>query len=207
LSGPGIEDVAVAGTGQDDIRIDLGRRSRADGAAGKWSGRDRRPTLDGMYWISVPSPIGPLGVAADGSAVCAVRFTGPAAVPVADPDPVLRLAAAQLDGYFAGSRQEFTLPLTISGGSDFERAVWEVIARIPYGEMLTYGEIAAAVGVPDGARAVGIACNHNPLPIVIACHRVVGAGGKLVGFGGGLPRKRFLLELEARVRIEEAFAG
>ncbi len=160
-----------------------------------------------MDWISVPSPIGPLGVAADAATVCAVRFTGPAAVATPRPNPVLQLACAQLGEYFAGTRTAFTVPLTVNGGSDFERAVWDVIAAIPYGEMVTYGEIAAAVGTPDGARAVGIACNHNPLPIVIGCHRVVGAGGKLVGFGGGLPRKRFLLELEARVRIEHTFAG
>jgi methylated-DNA-[protein]-cysteine S-methyltransferase len=83
--------------------------------------------------------------------------------------------------------------------------VWRAIAAIPYAEMRTYGQIAADVGEPDAARAVGVACNHNPLPLVVPCHRVVGAGGKLVGFGGGLPRKRFLLELEARVRVERDF--
>jgi methylated-DNA-[protein]-cysteine S-methyltransferase len=73
--------------------------------------------------------------------------------------------------------------------------------------MRTYGQIAADVGAPDGARAVGVACNHNPLPVVVPCHRVVGAGGKLVGFGGGLPRKKFLLALEARVRVERDFSS
>ena len=160
-----------------------------------------------MDWISVPSPIGSLGVAADATAVHAVRFAGPPVEAASSPSPVHGLAAAQLAEYFAGTRTEFALPLAVTGGSGFERAVWDVIAGIPYGEMMTYGEIAAKVGVPDGARAVGIACNRNPLPVVIACHRVVGAGGKLVGFGGGLPRKRFLLELEARVTIEQTFAG
>ena len=79
------------------------------------------------------------------------------------------------------------------------------MSRIPYGEMRTYGEIAAEVGEPDGARAVGVACNRNPLPVIVPCHRVVGAGGKLVGFGGGLWRKKLLLELEARTRIEQDF--
>ena len=120
---------------------------------------------------------------------------------------MLRDAAAQLTEYFAGSRTRFTIPLQATGGTDFERAVWHAIATIPYAEMATYGQIAARVGEPDAARAVGVACNRNPLPIVVPCHRVVGAGGKLVGFGGGLPRKRFLLELEARVRIEHEFAG
>ena len=88
-----------------------------------------------------------------------------------------------------------------------ERAVWSALAGIPYGEMRTYGQIATTVGDRDAARAVGIACNHNPIAIVLPCHRVVGADGKLVGFGGGLPRKRFLLELEARVRIERDFSA
>ena len=101
---------------------------------------------------------------------------------------------------------DFELPLSVTSGSPFERAVWQAIATIPYGQMRTYGEIAADVGAPDGARAVGVACNRNPLPVVVPCHRVVGAGGKLVGFGGGLPRKRFLLGLEARVRVERDFS-
>ena len=78
------------------------------------------------------------------------------------------------------------------GGSEFERAVWAEIAKIPYGEMVTYGSIATALGDPGAARAVGTACNHNPVPVIVPCHRVVGAGGKMVGFGGGLDRKRKL---------------
>src|SRR5207244_4354259 len=108
------------------------------------------------------------------------------------PDPRLAVAARQLREYLAGERTAFDLALSVRGGSAFERAVWMRIADIGYGEMRTYGEIAAAVGEPDGARAVGVACNRNPLPIVVPCHRVVGAGGKLVGFGGGLHRKRYL---------------
>jgi len=160
-----------------------------------------------VNWIAVASPIGPLGVAAEADAVCAVRFTGPPVDPAAASGCLLSAAADQLADYFAGTRCEFALPLTVLGGTGFERAVWDAIAAIPYGETATYGEIAAQVGAPDAARAVGVACNHNPLPIVVPCHRVVGAGGKLVGFGGGLSRKRFLLELEARVRIEQTFTG
>jgi methylated-DNA-[protein]-cysteine S-methyltransferase len=158
-----------------------------------------------MDWIELPSPIGPLGVAADEAGIRMIRFDG-AAGPAA-PGAVLTRAAEQLGEYFAGTRSEFALPLEIRGGTGFERAVWARIAAIPYGETATYGQLAAEVGQPDAARAVGIACNHNPLPIVVPCHRVVGAGGKLVGFGGGLPRKRYLLELEARVRIERAFTA
>jgi methylated-DNA-[protein]-cysteine S-methyltransferase len=156
-----------------------------------------------VKWLGVPAPIGTLGVAVDDVGVCQVRFEGPAGL--AGEDPLLQLAAEQLAGYFAGTLTEFDLPLSVRGGTPFERAVWAGIAAIPYGEMRTYGEIAVDVGDREAARAVGIACNHNPLPILVPCHRVVGVGGKLVGFGGGLPRKRFLLELEARVRIEQEF--
>jgi methylated-DNA-[protein]-cysteine S-methyltransferase len=159
-----------------------------------------------MRWAAVPSPIGDLGIAVDDDGVCAVRFQGPGGPPSAPAaDPLLTAAIEQLRGYVQGLRRDFDLPLSVRGGSDFERAVWDQIATIGYGEMRTYGAIATALGDPEAARAVGTACNHNPLPIVVPCHRVVGAGGKLVGFGGGLPRKRFLLELEARVRIESAF--
>jgi methylated-DNA-[protein]-cysteine S-methyltransferase len=150
--------------------------------------------------------MGELGVAVDDGGVCAVRFEGSPGPRGPDTAPTLLTAAVeQLRGYLRGLRQEFDLPLSVRGGSGFERAVWDQIAAIGYGEMRTYGEIATALGDPGAARAVGIACNHNPLPIVVPCHRVVGAGGKLVGFGGGLARKRFLLELEARVRIEASF--
>jgi methylated-DNA-[protein]-cysteine S-methyltransferase len=160
-----------------------------------------------MQWASVPSPIGLLGVAADGIGVAAVRFGGPAGHPESGPAPLLQAAREQLDEYFAGRRTDFTLPLAPPGGTGFEQAVWAQITAIPYGETATYGTVAARVGQADAARAVGVACNRNPLPILVPCHRVVGAGGKLVGFGGGLPRKRFLLELEARVWIEREFRG
>ncbi len=154
--------------------------------------------------MAVPAPIGTLGVARDGAGICAVRFEGPVGHGDAS-DPLLVSAAEQIGEYFAGERSCFELPLSIRGGTAFERAVWAGIAAIPYGDMRTYGDLAAGAGDRGAARAVGIACNRNPLPILVPCHRVVGAGGKLVGFGGGLPRKRFLLELEARVRIERAF--
>ncbi|HZN17346.1 MAG TPA: methylated-DNA--[protein]-cysteine S-methyltransferase [Micromonosporaceae bacterium] len=128
--------------------------------------------------------------------------------PVADqPDGLLAEAMRQLRAYLAGELTSFDLVLSVRRGSPFERAVWAQIAQIPYAQTRTYGEVAAAVGNGDplAARAVGVACNRNPLPVVVPCHRVVGAGGKLVGFGGGLPRKRFLLELEARVRLVQDF--
>jgi methylated-DNA-[protein]-cysteine S-methyltransferase len=159
-----------------------------------------------MRWAAVPSPMGDLGIAVDDDGICAVRFTGPGGPRWSGAaDPLLTAAARQLRGYVEGRLCDFDVPVSVSGGSGFERAVWEQIATIGYGEMRTYGEIARALGDPGAARAVGTACNRNPLPIIVPCHRVVGAGGKLVGFGGGLARKRFLLELEARVRIEAAF--
>lgn len=153
-----------------------------------------------VRWIVVDTPIGPLSCAVDDIGLCALQF---GALDVAqDVDPLLDDVARQLRAYFAGELVEFTVPVSVRRGSDFERAVWAELSRIPYGETHTYGEVARAVGEPDAARAVGVACNRNPVAVVVPCHRVVGAGGKLVGFGGGLPRKRHLLELEARVRME-----
>lgn len=147
----------------------------------------------------VDSPIGPLGVAVEGDVVVGVRFGArPAATEL---HPVTR----ELRAYFAGELTDFTVPVEMRGGSAFERAVWAEIARIPYGEMVTYGAIATALGEPGAARAVGAACNRNPVPVIVPCHRVVGAGGRMVGFGGGLDRKRRLLELEAGVALARAW--
>ena len=149
----------------------------------------------------VESPIGPLGVILDGETVVGVRFGASHGSPPEPGHP----AGEQLTDYFAGTLTEFTVPVELRGGSEFERAVWSEIASIPYGEMWTYGQIAKSLGDPGAARAVGTACNHNPVPVIVPCHRVVGAGGKLTGFGGGLPRKRQLLELEARVALQRAW--
>jgi methylated-DNA-[protein]-cysteine S-methyltransferase len=149
--------------------------------------------------LVVDSPIGPLGVVLDGDAVVGVRFGVPAPFGSSGSHP----AVEELAAYFEGTLTEFTVPVRMVGGSEFERAVWDEIAKIRYGEMNTYGAIATALGDPTLARAVGTACNHNPVPVIVPCHRVVGAGGKMVGFGGGIDRKRHLLELEARVALEQ----
>lgn len=156
----------------------------------------------------LPTPIGGLGVRVEDGSVVRVSFGEPLqpapqsmSTPLAAP---LATAVTQLAEYFEGERTAFTVPVRFVGGSPFERAVWEQIASIPYGATRTYGEIARAVGEPGGAQAVGAACGRNPVPVIVACHRVVGAGGKLVGFGGGLPRKRQLLQLEAIVAIERS---
>ncbi|MGI5212628.1 methylated-DNA--[protein]-cysteine S-methyltransferase [Plantactinospora sp. CA-290183] len=158
-----------------------------------------------MRWTVLDSPIGELSVAVDEVGICGVRF-GPvgSAVPEADL-PELAAALTELRAYFAGELTGFTVPLHVLRGSEFERAVWAEMSKIPYGETRTYGEVAAAVGEPGAARAVGVACNRNPIPVIVPCHRIVGAGGKLVGFGGGLPRKRHLLELEAGVALRHAW--
>ena len=155
-----------------------------------------------MRWSVIDSPIGDLSLAVDEVGLCCVRF-GPVDVePAVERSELLVETQDQLKAYFAGERTSFELPLSVRGGSEFERAVWNQLSRIPYGEMQTYGDVAKAVGDVGAARAVGVACNRNPLPIVVPCHRVVGAGGKMVGFGGGIPRKRHLLELEARITLE-----
>jgi methylated-DNA-[protein]-cysteine S-methyltransferase len=154
--------------------------------------------------LILDSPIGPLGVVVDNDdeTVVGVRFGVPAGFGPAGRHP----AVDELEAYFTGDRTSFSVPVRMVGGSEFERKVWAEIAKIPYGEMHTYGAIAAALGDPGLARAVGTACNHNPVPVIVPCHRVVGAGGKMVGFGGGIDRKRRLLELEARVTLEQAWS-
>jgi methylated-DNA-[protein]-cysteine S-methyltransferase len=151
--------------------------------------------------LLVDSPVGPLGVVLDGDTVVGVRFGAPASFGLPRSHPVVD----ELTAYFAGTLTAFSVPVELRGGSDFEQAVWRRIADIPYGEMQTYGAIAAALGDPSAARAVGTACNRNPVPVLVPCHRVVGAGGKMVGFGGGIERKRRLLELEARVALERTW--
>lgn len=110
--------------------------------------------------------------------------------------PVLKQAAAQLQQYFAKERKTFDLPLEPQG-TPFQRAVWAALLDIPYGRTQTYKDIAKAVGCPKGARAVGMACNKNPIGIIIPCHRVIGANGSLTGYAGGLELKQKLLLLEA----------
>ena len=112
-----------------------------------------------------------------------------------DHNPLLEEAARQLRAYFEGTAREFYLPLDMVGTA-FQKRVWRELMAIPYGETRGYGQMAAAIGSPKAVRAVGAANGANPIPIVVPCHRVIGAGGKLVGYGGGLALKRRLLELE-----------
>jgi methylated-DNA-[protein]-cysteine S-methyltransferase len=157
------------------------------------------PTMS--YFTVMPSPIGDLTLTGDGHALTGVymehhRHAPPIPpgaredrAPLADP-------CRQLEEYFAGERSAFDLELN-AAGSPFQRTVWDALTRIPYGETMSYGELARAIGHPDAPRAVGLANGRNPISIVVPCHRVIGASGKLTGYGGGLDRKRFLLDLEA----------
>jgi len=152
-----------------------------------------------LYVAVLPSPIGALTLVAELEAVKTIWFPGsPDQVDPAwsEGSALLRETARQLEQYFAGRRQTFDLPLD-PDGTPFQREVWAELTRIPYGTTTSYAELARRIGRPSAVRAVGAANGANPIPIVIPCHRVIGRDGALTGFGGGLDRKRFLLELEA----------
>jgi methylated-DNA-[protein]-cysteine S-methyltransferase len=143
----------------------------------------------------VDSPIGPLGLIGSDAALAGVLFDG-RRIRSDGKSPVLDEAARQLEAYFEGELVEFDLPLKFHG-TDFQRRCWLALATIPYGQTVSYGEQARRLGLgSDRARAVGAANGANPIPIVLPCHRVIGADGSLTGFGGGLRVKRFLLEHE-----------
>jgi len=172
---------------------------------------------------TIATPLGDLGLVAEGGALVVIRLPGPAvplpraphmprpylppldrpsrrasarsAVPYQDEEAVLGAARRQLDEYFAGERKVFDLPLELRGTA-FQRAVWRALLDVEYGATESYSTIAERIGRPGAQRAVGAAVGSNPLPVVVPCHRIVGADGRLTGFGGGLPRKRLLLALE-----------
>lgn len=180
------------------VSTDLDRRFR-DAAA-------REHLLDVAYDL-VDTPIGTLLVAGTERGLCRIAYD---AEPEREVDRlahafgirVLRSARPidparrQLDEYFEGKRQRFDLAVHIGSLADFNRRVLQELARVPYGEVVTYGELAARAARPRAARAVGTVMNRNPLPIVLPCHRVIGSNGKLVGYAGGLERKETLLRLE-----------
>jgi methylated-DNA-[protein]-cysteine S-methyltransferase len=148
-----------------------------------------------MATAILDSPIGPLGLVASDAGLRAVLFHGHRARPEGR-SPILDETARQLDAYFDGELETFELPLELHG-TDFQRRCWLALTSIPIGQTVSYGEQARRLGLgPDAARAVGAANGRNPIPIVLPCHRVIGADGSLTGFGGGLHVKRFLLEHE-----------
>lgn len=152
------------------------------------------------YYTYLDSPIGQIFVAGDGEVVSRISFTTGHQVRHPEPGWVddaapLRAATEQLEQYFAGERRRFDLCLAMQGTA-FQKRAWEVLLTIPYGKTWSYGQVAEALGSPGAARAVGRANATNHLPLVVPCHRVVGADGTLTGFGGGLSAKQWLLRLE-----------
>ena len=154
-------------------------------------------------WTLMPSPVGDLRIVERDGSIVAIEFS-PFRQPAdgrplgarSDDHPVLAEAVRQLTAYFEGELTVFDLPLA-PVGTDFQRRVWTQLALIGYGETASYGEIAARLGMTNAAsRAVGLANGRNPIPIVVPCHRVIGANGTLTGYAGGLERKQQLLELE-----------
>ena len=153
-----------------------------------------------MYWTVLDTPIDPLLLVGDETGLRRLHFAPhrpPAGLP--RDDAALAAVTGQLREYFAGDRLTFDLPLS-PAGSPFQLKVWMALRDIPYGRTTTYGELAAEIGQPTASRAVGLANGRNPLAVIVPCHRVIGANGTLTGFGGGLERKRWLLEHERAVR-------
>lgn len=151
-------------------------------------------------WTVYESPLGPLTLVGDEDALHGLYFSGRSgALDEArrDSAPFAR-SLAQLEAYFAGERRVFDLALALEGTS-FQQRVWTALRAIPFGSTCSYGELAARIGRPDRVRAVGAAVGRTPVPIIVPCHRVIGADGSLTGYGGGLQRKRRLLDLEAAV--------
>ena len=148
------------------------------------------------------SPLGPMYATAEDDGITHVEFVGAKYAPEESPDwledphaPDLAACGAQLAEYFAGKRTEFDLRVA-PRGSEFQQRVWKEIARVPFGETISYAELARRAGAPGQARAAGAATGRNPVSLVIPCHRIVGSDGSLTGYAGGLERKRELLELE-----------
>ena len=150
-------------------------------------------------WDIVQTPIGPLTVQASEHGLAGIAFPGHAgALDEGDRDrDALAEASRQLEAYFAGERRTFHLPLDV-GGTPFQQRVWHELAQVPYGATVTYTELAGRIGRADIVRAVGAAVGRTPVPIVVPCHRVLGADGSLTGYRGGLQRKRALLDHERR---------
>ena len=151
------------------------------------------------YAIAVETPFGLMALVERGQCVSELRFTGDIkADEILQSTPLLAQAAAELREYFAGKRTGFSVPLAPLG-TPFQALIWQTLAQtVPYGKTVSYGELAKRAGRPTAARAVGMANHYNPLPVFIPCHRVIGASGKLVGFGGGLSLKEKLLAMEAQ---------
>ena len=154
-----------------------------------------------LHTITIASPLGQLRLIARDEAIAGLYLpaqTAPDAAP-APRDPLLLRAAAQLHEYFAGTRQRFELPLHLAG-TTFQNRVWQALLTLPYATTRSYAQLAAAIERPDAPRAVGAANGQNPISIIVPCHRLLASDGRLTGYAGGLPAKRWLLDHEARNR-------
>lgn len=157
------------------------------------------------FYTTLPSPVGELLLTGDGTALSGLYLPSHAGAPREEPtwvrdDSAFRLAVAQLGAYFAGELTDFDLPLA-PRGTPFQLRVWRALRDIPYGRTESYGQLATRIGNPKACRAVGLANGRNPISVIVPCHRVIGSGGDLTGYGGGLERKRQLLALEADVLV------
>jgi len=155
-----------------------------------------------IYYTTFQSPVGRLLLAGYANALRGVSFES--SKHTTSPQPGWKQSRAafpevirQLKGYFRGELKEFDLPLVMEG-TDFQLRVWNALRAIPYGQTVSYAQLAGRIGNPKAVRAVGLANGHNPIPIIVPCHRVIGSDGSLTGFGGGLSTKKMLLELESR---------
>ncbi|WP_265443334.1 methylated-DNA--[protein]-cysteine S-methyltransferase [Flexivirga meconopsidis] len=158
--------------------------------------------MNTRHLITEPTPIGPLTLVAEDDSLVGVYMASHRHQPDVDnfgalveSDALLDEVRRQLDEYFAGDRKAFDLPLR-AHGTQFQQVVWQALREIPYGETWSYGQLAAHIGRPTSSRAVGLANGRNPISIVVPCHRVIGAGGSMTGYGGGIERKQWLLGLE-----------
>jgi methylated-DNA-[protein]-cysteine S-methyltransferase len=157
------------------------------------------------------SPVGRLTLIATDGALSGLYMDGQRHLPAAETfgqrdDTVLTDAVGQLEEYFSGQRTHFDVPMSFAG-TQFQQLVWNALRAIPYGQTMSYGLIARQIGTPAASRSVGLANGRNPISIIVPCHRVVGSTGQLTGYGGGLERKRFLLDLERAALPTEGVAG
>jgi len=190
----------MRGNQKGDVAVDNHKGKNPYAVSG--GSKTRKPKTfpaDAAYGV-YDTALGPITIAASGSAIIALEFGRE--VPCAFQEQRNELtdrAAAELDEYLSGKRKYFDLPLAPQG-TPFQLRVWDALCKIPFGQTRTYGEIAKAVGNPAACRAVGMANNRNPIAIMIPCHRVIGAGGSLTGYAGGLDIKEKLLRLEGSIR-------
>jgi methylated-DNA-[protein]-cysteine S-methyltransferase len=149
------------------------------------------------HWTYYNSPIGWISISGNGGSIAEISFMDEAPTKFYNPVPdYLQACVQQLDEYFKGTRKTFDLALDMRKGTEFQQQVWNELLKIPYGQTASYQKIAEKIQNPRAVRAVGAANGQNPLVLVVPCHRVIGANGDLVGFGGGMHRKKFLLALE-----------